>query len=67
MSEFAPSFPLFIGSFIGLIYCVYSFIFRKENVKEYKEIAKLLFFTLFVVSGIVFLWGLTFIIIYFLG
>ena len=64
MSEFAPGFPLFIGSVVFLIYCIYSLIFKKEAVKGYQGTAKLLLYSLLVITSIIFIWGFIFLILY---
>ncbi len=66
MSEYAPSFPLFIGSVIFLIYCIYSITINKSAVKNYSSLGKLLFYTLFGISSVVFIWGFYFVLEYFL-
>lgn len=66
MSEYAPSFPLFIVSVVLLVYCVFNDIFRKEKVKRYKGITKTLFYAIYITSAIVFVWGIIFLIMYWL-
>jgi hypothetical protein len=64
MSDFAPSFPLFIGSVVFLGYCIYCLIFKKQAVKGYNNTAKLLFYTLLVTTSVIFVWGLVFLLLY---
>ena len=67
MSEFAPGFPLFIGSVVYLFYCFYYITFKKDTIKSYGNYAKFLFYGLLVISFVTFIWGLVFVIIYWLS
>jgi hypothetical protein len=67
MSEFAPSFHLFIASVVGFFTCIFYLTFKKETVKNYGSYGKFIIYGLLVGSSVTIIWGLVFFIIYWLS
>jgi hypothetical protein len=58
-----PSFFIFVCSIVVLAMCCYYLFIKKEAMTKWAIAMKFTFYTGLIVSGIVFLWGIAYIIV----